>query len=122
MNIPLAEGQTRPTIPENAFLYLSPKRLRELKLLPFADFQTEFMLYLNIALENGESFTICCRSTFDGDAPASYKDFVEGRDPRHYYLRMPTKLAKLLDGTRATVVVQSAKTSGRSTTHADGFR
>ncbi len=68
------------------------------------------MLFLNIALENGESWTVCCRSTFDGEMPESYKDYARGQDPQHYYLRMPPKLAKLLDGTRATVVVQSAKT------------
>ncbi len=65
---------------------------------------------VDIALENGESWNICCRSTFEGDAPDSYKDYAKGTDPRHYYLRMPTKLAKLLDGMRATIVVQSAKT------------
>ncbi|MCP4605157.1 MAG: hypothetical protein GY847_32330, partial [Proteobacteria bacterium] len=108
--IPLDRGQTRPAILENAFIYLSTRHLRELKLLPFADFQTEFMLYLNIALENGESWNICCHSTFEGDVPDSYKEYAKGTDPRHYYLRMPTKLAKLLDGTRVTVVVQIAKT------------
>ncbi len=67
------------------------------------------MIYLNLALANGESYTICCRSTFDGDVPRSFKEFVRGQDPRHYYHRMLQALAKLLDGMRATVVVQSAK-------------
>ncbi|MCP4606308.1 MAG: hypothetical protein GY847_38325, partial [Proteobacteria bacterium] len=110
MNIQLAEGQQRPTIPNNAFIYLTRRRLYKLKFLPFADFQTQFMLYLNLALVNGESWNICCHSTFDGEAPESYKKFVKGQYPRHYYHRMPQALAKLLDGMRATVVVQSAKT------------
>ncbi|MCP4600187.1 MAG: hypothetical protein GY847_06570, partial [Proteobacteria bacterium] len=110
MNVQLGEGQRRPTILENAFIYLDSRWQYELNLLPFAGFQTEFMLYLNLAIANGESFNICCRTTFEGSVPMSYKDFVKGQDPRHYYHRMMLKLAKLLDGTRATVVVQSAKT------------
>ncbi len=110
MNVQLGEGQRRPRISENAFIYLDSQRQYELKLLPFADFQTEFMLCLNLAIPNGESFNICCRMTFEGSAPTSYKDFVKGQDPRHYYHRMPMALAKLLDGTRAMVVVQNAKT------------
>ncbi len=37
MNIQLGEGQKRPMIPNNAFIYLLGRRLYELKLLPFAD-------------------------------------------------------------------------------------
>ncbi len=85
MNVQLAKGQTQPEIPENAYIYLACRRLYELKFLPFADWKTRFMLYLNLALANGESFTICCRSTFDGDVLKLFKDFVRGQDPRHYY-------------------------------------
>ncbi len=34
-----------------------------------------------------------------------------GKDPRHYYHKMPSALAKLIDGTRAMVVMQGAKTA-----------
>ncbi len=110
MNIELADGQQRLRISENAFIYLQSKRIHKLRFTPFADWKTRFMLYLDLALANGESFVICCRSCFDGDWPRSFKHFATGQDPRHYFHEMLQVLAKLLDGTRATVVVQSAKT------------
>ncbi len=51
---------------------------------------------------------ICCHTCFDGDMPKSFKDFAMGKDPCHYFHEMPSALAKLLDGTRATVVMQGA--------------
>ncbi len=110
MNIKLAEGQMRPEIPENAFIYLQDWRIIELKFVPFADWKTWFMLYLCLALETGESFVICCRACFDENLPKSFKDYATRKNPVHYDHRMPSVLAKLLDGTRATVVMQGAKT------------
>ncbi len=69
------------------------------------------MLYLCLALETGESFVICCCTCFDEELPKSFKSFATGKDPHHYYHKMPGALAKLLDGMRATVVMQGAKTA-----------
>ncbi len=79
--------------------------------MPFADWKKRFMLYLNLALEMGESFQICMHMCFDENLPKSFKDFAKGKDPAHYYHRMPGALAKLLDGTRAMVVMEGAKTA-----------
>ncbi len=68
------------------------------------------ILYLNLALETGESFQICVRTYFNENLPKSFKDFAKGKDPAHYYHRMLGALAKLLDGTRAMVVMEGAKT------------
>ncbi len=111
MNVELAERQTRPEIPENAFIYLQDQRIIELKLVPFADWKTRFMIYFCLALETGESFMICCCTCFDENLPKSFKDYAMGQNPIHYYHQMPDALAKLLDGMRATVVIQGAKTA-----------
>ncbi len=111
MNIELAEGQMQSEISENAFIYLQDRQIIKLKFTPFVDWKTQFMLYLCLALETGESFMICCHTCFDGNLPKSFKNFATGKDPRHYYHRMPGALAKLLNGTRAMVVMQGAKTA-----------
>ncbi len=111
MNIKLAEGQTRPEISNNVFIYLQDRWIAELKLVPFTDWKTRFMLYLDIALKMGGSFQICVRSCFDEKLPKSFKDYAKGHDPAHYYHKMPNALAKLLDGTRAMVVMEGAKTA-----------
>ncbi len=80
-------------------------------MVPFADWKTWFMLYLILALEMGESFQICACTCFNEKLPKSFKDYAKGKEPVHYYHRMPSALAKLLDGMRAMVVMEGAKTA-----------
>ncbi len=58
VNVQLAEGQKRPEISENAYIYLQDRQIHELKFVLFADWKTQFMLYLNLALVNGESLDL----------------------------------------------------------------
>ncbi len=69
------------------------------------------MLYLNLALETGESYSICMHTCFDEKLLKSFKEYTKGHDPAHYYHKMPSALVRLLDGTRATVVLEGAKTA-----------
>ncbi len=93
MNIKLVEGQAQLTITNNAFMYLQDRRIIKLKLIPFADWKTRFVLYLNLALKTGESYMMCMRSCFDEKMPKSVKDYARGQDPTHYYHQMPNALA-----------------------------
>ncbi len=111
MNVQLADEQERPKISKNAFMYLQSPRITELKLAPFVDHKTKFMLFLELAAPNGESWVVGVRRTFIEKVLRSYKEYATGTDQQHYYHKMPDALAKLLDGTRATVVIQSAKTA-----------
>ncbi len=79
--------------------------------MPWANFKMRFTLYLNLAIETGESYTICMWFCFDEKLPKYFKDYARGCDPTHYYHRMPANLARLLDGMRVTVVMQGAKTA-----------
>ncbi len=54
---------------------------------------------------------ICCRMCFDEELPKSFNSFATRKDPCHYLHKMPSALTKLLDGTRAMVVMQGAKTA-----------
>ncbi len=75
------------------FIYLQDWQIKELKLVPFADWKMRFMLYLNLAVETVESYMICMRSCFDEKLPKSIKDYARGQDPTHYYHQMPNNLA-----------------------------
>ncbi len=80
-------------ITDNVFMYLQDRRIVELKLIPFADWKTQFALYLNLAHETGESYSVCMHSCFDEKMPKSIKDYARGHDPTHYYHQMPNALA-----------------------------
>ncbi len=83
----------------------------ELKLALFADWKTQFMIYLNLALKTGESYMICTCTCFDEKLPQSLKEYAKGQDPAHYYHKMLSALVRLLDGMRAMVVLEGAKTA-----------
>ncbi len=83
MNIELVRSQTWPEISANAFMYLQDWRIIELRLVPFADWKKRFMLYLNLALKMGESFSICACTCFDEKLPKSFKEYAKGNDPAH---------------------------------------
>ncbi len=38
MNVELGKDQVRPTISDNAFIYLQDRRINQLRLVPFVDF------------------------------------------------------------------------------------
>ncbi len=57
----------------------------------------------------GESFQICALTCFDEKLLKSFMDYMKGQDPAHYYHKMPQALVKLLDGMRATVVLEGVK-------------
>ncbi len=70
-----------------------------------------FALYPNLALETGESFSICMCTCFDEKLPKSFKEYTKGHNPAHYYYKMPSALVRLLDGMRAMVVLEGVKTA-----------
>ncbi len=57
--------------------------------MPFVDWKTQFMLYLNLALETGESFMICTHTCFNEKLLKSFKEYAKGKDPVHYYHKIP---------------------------------
>ncbi len=67
------------------FMYLQDQWIIELKLVPFTDWKTRFTLYLNLALETGEPFSICMHTCFDEKLPKSFKEYAKGHNPAHYY-------------------------------------
>ncbi len=78
--------------------------------MPWADFKLRFGLYLTLGLPDGEAYVLCMRSLFNlKGVLVSFSGFAEGVDRTHYYHRMPIELVRLLDGTRAKLVFQSAK-------------
>ncbi len=110
MNEVLPENEERATEDENAFIYLNTEAIKELCLMPWADFKSKFGFYLNLALLNGEVYVLCMRSLFkEKGAPASFSKFAEGMDRTHYYHQMPMDLVRLLNGTQVKLVFQSAK-------------
>ncbi len=64
MNEVLPDNEKRPTEDENAFIYLNTEAIKELRLMPWADFKSRFGLYLTLGLLNGEAYVLCMRSLF----------------------------------------------------------
>ncbi len=100
MNEVLPDNEKRPTDGENAFAYLNTEAIKELHLMPWADFKLKFGFYPTLGLPNGEAYVLCMRSLFkERGAPASFLRFAEGMDRTHYYHQIPKDLVRLLNGT-----------------------
>ncbi len=98
MNEVLPDNEKRLIEDENAFIYLSTNAIKELHLLPWADFKSRFGLYLTLGLPNGKAYVICMRSLFnERGAPAGFLTFAKGMDRTHYYHQMPPELVRLLN-------------------------
>ncbi len=117
----LPQGEKAPGEDDYAYMFLQTQHQRELWAMPWLDFKSEIGFYLILGLANGEIFVICMRSAFKGQGlPLSFSKYAEGADRTHYFHRMPDELAKLLDGTRFTLVFESAR-SMRMLYHTTGF-
>ncbi len=89
----------------HAFIYLDTHHVKELKLMPWADFKSKFGLYHTIRLVSSETFCFCIQSLFkERGEPEDLRIFTKGIDRTHHFHHMPKELVT----SRAKVMFQSA--------------